>query len=137
MYLPPNIFIERVRRYGGHFSDASHLWNVPAYLLQKIAWTESKIVANIGDGTSGEVGMMQINTAAISDVNRFFGTNYTRESLRGSGEISIHVAATYLHLLRKRLSLFDSIRAYNGGTTGILKSRTLSRGYARKVYYDY
>ena len=85
-------------------------------------------------GLAGEIGLMQITEAALSDVNRISNTKYNFNELF-IGSINIEVGIRFFELQFKRMNndTFEALRAFNAGETGARNNKNLSKLYAETV----
>ena len=95
---------------------------VPARIVAAIVAVESAGYP-LAVGAAGERGLMQITPAALQDVNRYYGTDYTFDQMF-SGILNLYVGSLFLKLQYQRMGNWqDAIRAYNAGERGAREGR--------------
>ncbi len=93
----------------------------------------------IGDGISSR-GIMQIQKAALIDVNKNFGYTYTFDDILKNPEINVLIGAGYLQLCMKQASKEKAkdikilgYRKYNAGIKRATEKNSISKLYAESV----
>lgn len=121
--------------YGQDADDASRVYKaVPFRRILGIVATESG-GAFEATGEVGERGLMQMTPAAMSDVNRRYGTTFQWHDMYDP-RLNIFAGTAYLALLTERLGNLDrATRAYNVGEANVLNSTTNGAEYLERVKF--
>ena len=107
-------------QYGPELDDAisgiAEANGVPAALVKAVIQQESAGDPNAQSPT-GASGLMQITQPAVDEVNRIYGTDYTREQMRTDPAANMDVGTKYLAHLMKQYNgnVEQALAAYNGG----------------------
>jgi soluble lytic murein transglycosylase-like protein len=85
-------------------------------------------------GKAGEVGLMQLLQAALTDVNAAFGTNYTLASVQNASE-NIEAGTAYLYLQFRQFSgdIDKATQAYNAGAGAVRNNPEAGMDYLNRV----
>lgn len=135
--LPHKTFSESAeyiqREYIPFIREASLRWDVPPERIMAIILQESS-GDRAAQGSSGEIGLMQIMAPALDDVNRNTGSNYTLPELY-EPKINIDAGTAYLAILRGELAydLDVATQAYNAGIGNVQRNPEAGRGYLEAV----
>ncbi|MCJ7777634.1 MAG: hypothetical protein MUP16_04905 [Sedimentisphaerales bacterium] len=87
-------------------------------LIERIWTVESGRQLAPPDGDGGQaIGPLQIHQCVLDDVNKHYGTNYTRSDLRRSGKAKI-IARMYIEMWMERHKEEIACRIFNGGPRG-------------------
>jgi soluble lytic murein transglycosylase-like protein len=140
IYIKRKALYKKMRELTGNLDKDVFLWRSLIKQEARANELSPTLVAGLiatesaGDpvaiGTSGEVGLMQLMKAAVQDT----GNTYNAEDLKNPA-VNIRIGTAFLALQIKRMhgSIFDGLRAYNGGAAGATRKPKLSVGYANKV----
>ncbi len=86
-------------------------------------------------GSAGEIGLMQLTQAALTDVNNYYGFVFSQADLKNPIP-NILAGTVFLRMQYHRMgNWYDAIRAYNAGEAGAKSSPTKSKTYAEKVNF--
>ncbi len=106
-------------------SKIGHFWNA-------ISGVESSFgVYKVGDG-GNSLGLLQVGSGSVIDVNKYYNTDYTHQSMMNDS-ICIDFASKYANLLSKHFynkhnrlpTNFEVSRLWNGGYKGTSNDLTL------------
>lgn len=102
----------------------------PEIILAMILVESNGEPSTIGDN-GNSYGLMQVQQAALSDFNNFYGRNYNLQMLSDQW-LGVEVGMGYLNLrLYKWIDIYTALRAYNQGDDG--KESSEAYEYQEKV----
>lgn len=112
---------------------ASVTFSIPTSRITAIVTHESSGNSDVPDSSTGAVGVMQVSPAALSDVNRFWGYQFTSNDRRDPDK-NIFIGTAYLAYLYHSFQDLDlATQAYNFGIGNVLADHTAGRGYLQAV----
>jgi soluble lytic murein transglycosylase-like protein len=119
--------------YGYIIRSVAARYGVPEKRLRAMIIAESSVEAT-ATGAAGERGLLQLMPAALADVNRSYGLNFTWEDMYVP-ERNIEAGAAYLTLKYREAGSWDAAtQCYNVGYGAWSLDNTKGSDYLSRIY---
>lgn len=104
-------------KYDEFINEASRLYDIDSSLIKAVINTESSFKM-LKANKAGAIGLMQVTSGALSDVNRKFGTNYNITNPKDN----IMAGTGYLRMMLDKFGNENlALAAYNAGAGNVIK----------------
>jgi soluble lytic murein transglycosylase-like protein len=126
---------KNVNAYDAIISGASVSFGISSARIKAHIAVESNGDEN-AVGSAGEIGLMQITQAALTDVNNKYYSNspFTLQQVQDIPSVSIHTGVAYLKILVDQFGNMDKASmAYKGGAGALVSKATAANTYLSKI----
>ncbi|MBD3197194.1 MAG: transglycosylase SLT domain-containing protein [Candidatus Lokiarchaeota archaeon] len=113
----------------------NHHFNMDESIALAIIHVESNGNPKAVGDNGNSIGLMQVTQPALSDVNEFFGKNFSLSELVHNPENQIYAGMAYFNIVYRRAeqNIDLAIRGYNAGLRRAKENDSISQSYLIKV----